>query len=64
MFAKKSGISRYEVAVAIIDPKLQHPIAKAVKGCAHLLLIRGANSSELKKAIGIELKRNKSEKIP
>jgi hypothetical protein len=50
--------------VAIMEPKLQLPIAKAVKGFAHLLLIRGAKRIESMQAIGITLKRNKSLKKP
>jgi hypothetical protein len=48
----------------MIEPKLQLPIAKAVSGWAHLLLIRGAISIEIKQAIGIALKRHKSSQIP
>jgi hypothetical protein len=47
-----------------MEPKLQLPIAKAVNGFAHLLLIRGAISIESMQAIGIALKRNKSAQIP
>jgi hypothetical protein len=64
MFAIRAESSKYPLEVAIIEPKLQLPIARAVKGSAHLLLIRGAISIEIKQAIGIALKRNKSSQIP
>jgi hypothetical protein len=54
----------YELVVAMIEPKLQDPIAKAVKGLAHLLLIRGAIRIESRQASGIRLKRNKSAQTP
>jgi hypothetical protein len=47
-----------------MEPKLQIPIARAVKGLAHLLLIRGATIIESKQVIGMALKRNKSAHIP
>jgi hypothetical protein len=47
-----------------MEPKLQLPIAKAVKGFAHLLLMRGAKRIESMQAIGITLKRIKSLQKP
>jgi hypothetical protein len=47
-----------------MEPKLQLPIANAIKGFAHLLLIRGATIIENKQVIGIALKRNKSTQTP
>jgi hypothetical protein len=60
MFARNADVSMKELAVAIMEPKLQLPIAKAVRGLAHLLLIRGATRIESMQAIGITLNRNKS----
>jgi hypothetical protein len=47
-----------------MEPKLQLPIAKAIKGLAHLLLILGAHIIENRQLIGIALKRNRSLQMP
>ena len=63
MFPKSAENSRYELAVAVTEPKLQLPIAKAINGCAHLLVRSGATSREIRQAIGTALNSNRSDQV-
>ena len=63
MFPKSVENSRKELAVAATEPKLQLPMAKAVKDCDHLLLPAGAMSIETRQAIGTALNRNRSDQV-
>ncbi len=59
-----AGKWEYEIAVATIEPKLQLPIANAVKGCAQMLLIRGASNTEIRQRIATQLKAMRSTHNP
>ena len=62
--ARNADTSMYELVVAAIEPRLQLPIAKAVMGWAHLLLILGATITPSRAAIATLLKAMRSPQTP